>query len=285
MQMSHGIHSGSAGIEDFLGCSRSPGTGSFQQFIQVLLRVLTSENYIAQLLDIAIISIQIHRGARADIHRIAELDAVILSSRKRYHITASSGTDTPQAIGSIANLCILLEEYRIIILDTQIARSINRAAGGSLVSAKLHTIVPIQHYRAVAIPINRTTRGSIVPAEHHAFVPIQYYRAVTSPINRAAGGSLVSAERHTLIVTQRDVPPINRAAIGVGGACRHIPAERHTSIVTQRDGAVLEPINRAAIGGGFRARRRIPTERHTSIVIQRDGAKRGPINRAAEGLA
>ena len=114
------IHLRGAGIENFLSCSRSPGTGSLQQVIQVLHRILAGENNIALLLDgnrctvfslIGIILIQIHRSTGADINRIVERDTLPRCGRKRYLITTTTvGINTAQAVGiAIHYLGILVE--------------------------------------------------------------------------------------------------------------------------------------------------------------------------------
>ena len=111
IKVGQSIHLRGAGIENFLGCSRSPGTGCIQQFIQVLLRVLTGEDNVTLLPGITIIGIQIHRGIGVDIYGIPELDAPARCGRKRDDtFSTTSGIDTAQAVGTVRYLCILLKE-------------------------------------------------------------------------------------------------------------------------------------------------------------------------------
>ena len=108
-----------AGIENFLSCSCSPGSGCFQQVIQVLLRILTGKDDITLLPDgdrgavfclIGIILIQIHRSIGADIDRIVERDTLPRCGRKRYLIiTTTVCINTAQAVGIATHLGILVE--------------------------------------------------------------------------------------------------------------------------------------------------------------------------------
>ena len=296
-EIRHRINRRGAGIENFLSCSRSPGTGSFQQVIQVLFRICTGEDDITRLSDgngftrfvqIGIIRIQIHCAAGGNVNRIPELNALTGGCGERNHIT-TNGIDTAQAVGTAGFLHILFKEHRIIVPDTQVAGCINRAAVGvsarCLIPTEGHAAVVVQRDVAARAAINRAAVGGGVggrcriPDEAHATVVIDGDGAIS--INRAAGGRCsVPGELHTDVVAQRDcagVAPINRTAVGVSARCS-IPAEAHAAVVAQRYRAARAAINRTAVG--VSARCRIPAEAHISVPCHRHRA----INRAAVGV-
>ena len=208
VQIRHGIHHRCAGIENFFRRGRAAQTVRRQQLVEVLFCVLAGKDNIPRLLvnqtvSIRVISIQIHRAARNNVHRIPELNTLPRRGGQRNHIPAASCINTAQTVSLVSLLCILLEQDGIVVPDIQITVAANRTAGvGSPVPAERHTLVVGQRYRAVAIPINRAAGvGSPVPAERHALVPAQSYRAVASPINRAAFvGSRVPDEGYASVV-------------------------------------------------------------------------------------
>ncbi len=148
------IHSRSEGRPYFILCSGHIAL----HLIQIILRRLTCEKDISLLFDIFERFIQIECVTVSYIDRIPEFNTFTRCSRKGNCFSISTSIDTPEKVAPVViRLCILIEKDRIVIADTQITGSINRATGGgSRISSEHNDSVVVQGNTS---PINSTTGG------------------------------------------------------------------------------------------------------------------------------
>ena len=110
VEIRHGVHFRGLRIQDF-----ARGTVTSLHRGQIRRRISTGKENIALLFvsitrSICIILIEIHGTAAGNVNRIPEFNRLICCSGERNHISTAASIDTPQAVGSADNLCILLEE-------------------------------------------------------------------------------------------------------------------------------------------------------------------------------